>query len=178
MVQFSRGSAFFMMRKRNLVLIGMPASGKTTVGRRLAERLRRPFVDTDQWIMDAHGMRLRDIIAERGLDGFRAVEEAALIELDADDAVISTGGSAVYSAPGMQALRQNGRTIFLDAPLELLSARVGDVTARGMVIAPGQSFAELYAERRPLYQRYADLTVAVGDDPVETTVGKILARLR
>lgn len=153
----------------NIVLIGMPAAGKSAVGKRLAVRLGRPFIDTDDVIEQEHGKSLARLLRERGLDGFIALEQRTLIALDARDAVIATGGSVVYAEQGMQALRRHGRLVFLDCPLELLASRVGDPAARGMVIDPDQTLAQLYAERLPLYRRYADLTVSCEGDVEQVT---------
>lgn len=155
----------------------MPAAGKTTVGQRLAEHFRCPFLDTDELIESRHGKRLYQIIEARGLAGFRQAEEEALLTLDAHGSVIATGGSVVYGDAGMRALRAGGVVVFLDTPLEVLAARVGDPTARGMVIDPGQSFAELFAERQPLYRRYSDLDIDCGDAPPEAIVERVLAEL-
>lgn len=147
------------MNRSNLVLIGMPAAGKSTVGRLLATRLARPFVDTDAVLAARTGRALPELMRREGLSGFRQREEEAVLALTDERAVIATGGSVVYSAPAMQRLRERGWVVFLDVPLAELSVRVGDPRARGMVIAPGQSFAELFAERRPLYRRYADVCI-------------------
>ena len=165
------------MAKSNLVLIGMPAAGKTTIGRILTARFRCPFIDTDEVIESNHGKRLYQIIEERGLAGFRDAEEEALLTLDAHDSVIATGGSVVYGDAGMRALRDHGVVVFLNAPLQVLSARVGDPKARGMVIDPQQSFADLYQERLPLYRRYADIEIDTGDDPPEAVADRIRAAL-
>lgn len=162
------------MSKSNLVLIGMPAAGKSTVGRLLAARLDRPFLDTDALIEASYGMRLSQLIAERGLEGFRQAEEATLMALEAQDAVIATGGSVVYSERGMAALRDLGLVVFLHCPLSVLAARVGDPAARGMVIEPGQSFAELYGQRLPLYRRHADVEVTCSDLPPQGVAERVL----
>lgn len=153
------------MRNQNLVLIGMPAAGKTTVGGLLAQALGLDFLDTDELVERLHGKRLHEIIAERGLAGFRAAEEEALLGLRVEHTLVATGGSVIYGDAGMQALRRLGPVVFLNCPLPVLARRVGDPTARGMVIAPGQSFAELYAERLPLYRRYADVEIACDELP-------------
>mgnify|MGYP001116934469 CR=1 FL=1 len=165
------------MRYENLVLIGMPAAGKTTVGRLLAQALGLEFLDTDELIERVNGKKLHEIIAERGLAGFRATEEAALLGLDVKRTLIATGGSVIYSEPGMRALRRLGPVAFLNCPLPVLSRRVGDPTARGMVIAPGQSFAELYEERLPLYRRYADVEIDCDELPPEVVARRVRAAL-
>ena len=165
------------MAKTNLVLIGMPAAGKSTVGRLLADRFRCPFIDTDEVIESNHRKRLYQIIEERGLPGFRKAEEEALLTLDVHDTVIATGGSVIYGDAGMRALREQGVVVFLNTPLAVLSERVGDPTARGMVIGPGQTFPELYAQRLPLYRRYADIEIAAGDEPPAVVAERVRAAL-
>lgn len=154
-----------MAARRNIVLIGMPASGKSTVGRLLAERLRRPFVDTDTVLEQRHGVPLADLLQTCGLDGFVAREEQVVLELDVRGAVIATGGSVVYGERGMAALREHGTVVLIDCPLQVLARRLGDPAARGMVIAPGQTLDELLQERLPLYRRYADITVGCDAEP-------------
>ncbi len=165
------------MKRANIILIGMPAAGKSTVGRLLATRLQRTFVDTDQLMEQRCGKSLAALMAEVGLTGFRAVEEQTLLEVNASDAVIATGGSAVYSEPGMRALSRQGKVIFLNCALEVLASRVGSPRARGMVIAPGQSLADLYRERLPLYMRYADLQIDYRTEAPEEVARQILAAL-
>ncbi|ABI56266.1 shikimate kinase [Alkalilimnicola ehrlichii MLHE-1] len=164
-----------MTPDQSLILIGMPAAGKSTVGRRLAARLQRPFIDTDA-VMEARcGQSLQALMAERGVEGFRAAEARVLCDLQpAEPAVIATGGSVVYAARGMAALRRLGTVVFLDCPVAVLAHRVGDPVARGMVIAAGQSLAALHRERLPLYRRYADHTIACDDDPPEVVAGRVL----
>jgi shikimate kinase len=156
--------------RSNIVLIGMPAAGKSVVGRLLAERLGRPLIDTDRVLEQRHGLPLSELLRRHGLDRFIELEEQALLALDVREAVIATGGSVIYGEQGMQALRAGGVLVFLDVPLETLERRVGDPAARGMVIEAGQSFADLYQERLPLYRRYADLTVAGEGDPQQVAL--------
>ena len=139
----------------NMVLIGMPGVGKSTLGVLAAKELAAPFVDTDLLIQAAHGKRLEEIIRERGLEGFRAAEEAAVCALNCAGTVIATGGSVVYSAKAMEHLRRRGRILWLDLSCALLERRLGDLDARGVVRAPGQTLQGLYDERKPLYARHA-----------------------
>lgn len=163
----------------NVVLIGMPGAGKSTVGVVLAKRLGLAFVDVDLVIQSRSGRRLQQIIDSDGLAAFRALEEATLLDLAAGvtRSVIATGGSAVYSDSGMAALQRSGTLVFLDAPLALLEARISDMDRRGLVIDPGESFAELYARRLPLYRRWADLTITGAGKNVEALAGEIGSRL-
>lgn len=155
----------------------MPGAGKTSAGRIIARRLGRGFIDTDDLLERQNGKPLAELLRINGRDGFRKLEEAMLLALQARNSVIATGGSVVYSAPGMAALRQLGTIVFLDCPLDVLESRVGDHAARGMVIAPDQTLADLYRERKPLYQRYAEVVVwPVGE--VEQVAEGVVEALR
>lgn len=155
----------------------MPGAGKTAVGKVIAQRLGRDFIDTDDLLERHSGRPLAELLQTHGRNGFRALEEAMLLALQARNSVIATGGSVVYSEPGMAALRRLGVIVFLDCPLDVLEHRVGDHAARGMVIAPEQTLADLYREREPLYQRYAELVVwSVGE--VEQVAEAVVEALR
>ncbi len=156
----------------------MPAAGKSTVGVVLAKRLARRFIDTDLEIQDRTGRSLQDIIASDGARRFRAIEEAVVRELRDEGGVIATGGSVVYSDAAMEHLRRLGRVVFLDAPLADLLRRIGDLDRRGLVRRADQSFGDLYAERLPLYRRWADVIVDVGGLTVEEAAKRVLEALR
>lgn len=160
--------------EKNIVLIGMPGVGKTTVGKRLARSLGRRFVDTDQVIEECESRPLKAILGAAGLDGFRRIEEEQVARLDCRGAVIATGGSVVYGERAMRQLREHGVVIHLDLPLEILERRVGDALERGVVRAPGQTLASLHEERRPLYARWADAVVPVAGLDHEETIRRIL----
>lgn len=146
------------MGDRNLILIGMPGAGKSTVGRHLAESLSLPFLDTDQLIEQRWGCSLQEIIDSEGLESFRLKEEGTILALDVSDHVISTGGSVVYYPRAMGHLRDRGWILWLDLPLEELEKRLArGVENRGLVRAPDQSIADLYQQRKPLYERYAQI---------------------
>jgi shikimate kinase len=162
---------------RNVVLIGMPGAGKSTCGVLLAKVMGRPFIDTDVWIQSLEGCRLQEIIDGRGLAAMRAVEEQRVLELDVRGHVMATGGSVVYSEAAMRHLKAAGEVIFLQVALDLLHHRLGDAAERGIVRAPGQSFADLYAERLPLYRQYADHTIACNGLDHEGVVERVLAVL-
>ncbi|MBW0147093.1 shikimate kinase [Marinobacter arenosus] len=144
---------------QNLILIGMPGSGKSTVGVLLAKRLGMGFVDTDLLIQEKAGRTLQDIVDHDGYQALRHIEEEVLLDLEVQHQIISTGGSAVYSAKAMQHLKANGTVVFLDIPLALVIDRIGDHSARGISRRPDQSLEELFNERFQLYRQYADLTV-------------------
>ncbi|PHQ27024.1 shikimate kinase [Marinobacter guineae] len=147
------------IRARNLILIGMPGSGKSTVGVLLAKRLGLGFIDTDLLIQEDAGRTLQEIVDQDGYEALRHIEEQVLLKLDVQHKVISTGGSAVYSARAMEHLKANGTVVFLDIPLDLVIKRIGDHSMRGISRRPDQSLEALFEERYALYSRYADLTV-------------------
>ena len=144
---------------RNLVFIGMPGSGKSTVGVLVAKRLGLGFVDTDLLIQQEAGRTLQDIVDQDGYVALRHIEEQVLLGLNVQGQVISTGGSAVYSEAAMKHLQANGTVVFLDIPLECVIERIGDYSLRGISRRPDQSLSDLFDERFALYTQYADLTV-------------------
>lgn len=145
----------------NFILIGMPSCGKSTLGRLLAKELKYDFVDTDEVIIRRNGCPLRDILDARGVDGFVEVEEEAICSVQAENTVIATGGSAVYSEKAMAHLKSLGRIVYLRLTFEEMDRRLGDLHARGVAIAPGATLMDLYNERVPLYEKYADITVNI-----------------
>jgi shikimate kinase len=144
----------------NIVLIGMPGSGKSTVGVLLAKRLAFGFVDTDLLIQAAEGRTLQAIIDDDGYRVLRGIEQRELLALELEHHVIATGGSAVYSAEAMAHLRQNSTIVFLEVTLATVEQRIGDFSLRGISKRDDQSIAELFAERHELYSRSADVVIA------------------
>jgi len=144
-----------------VVLIGMPGSGKSTVGVLLAKHLGLGFVDTDILIQERAGQRLQQIVDETGYRELRRLEEETILALVAGGSVIATGGSAVYSKRAMRHLGELGRIVYLKAGCGLLAARIDDYERRGIANPGGQSFEEIYRERTPLYERCAGAVVAV-----------------
>ena len=144
----------------NVVLIGMPGAGKSTVGVLLAKRLGYHFVDSDLILQAREGRRLQEIIVSDGLPAFMAIEEEILCGLSGTRTVIATGGSAVYSEPAMQRLKSLGRLVYIDVPVETLEVRVRDMDTRGVVLDPGESYRDLFQRREPLYRQFADLVVS------------------
>ncbi len=162
---------------RNVILIGMPGSGKSTVGVILAKLLACDFVDTDLLIQQADGRPLQRIVDEDGYLALRAIEERVICALECHDTVIATGGSAPYSEQAMHHLGGGGTIVFLDVDLEMITRRIGDYATRGLAKRPEQTLADLFVERRELYTRYADLTVAATEPAQEAVAAQIAAWL-
>lgn len=165
------------MPKRNVVLIGMPGVGKSTVGVLVAKRLGYAFIDTDIYIQVREGRCLQAIIRAHGADEFCRMEEDHILTLAVDSHVIAPGGSVVYRPKAMAHLQANGVAVHLDISVERLKRRLDDVDARGVVIGPGQTIESLYAERRPLYLKYADATVATDGLTPDQVVGRVLGAI-
>lgn len=147
------------MESENIVLIGMPTSGKSTVGVIVAKILGMDFVDTDIVIQQREGMRLSEIIDKHGLDAFLDCEEQALLSLNVKNTVIATGGSAVYSRKAMEYLKTSSKVVYLKVEKEELFKRLKDVKARGVVLRNGETVDEMFEERIKLYNEFADITV-------------------
>ncbi len=166
------------MKKSNIILIGMPGAGKSTVGVVLAKKLGYSFVDADLVIQSWEGKLLHEIIEERGVEGFWMLEEAVGESIEAERTVIATGGSAVYGESAMKHYRQIGTVVYLSLPLADIRERLGDLAQRGVTLKEGQDLDALYAERLPLYERYADITVDCGEMPLRKIVERIAAMCR
>ena len=145
--------------KNNIILIGMPGSGKSTVGVVLAKKLGFQFIDSDLVIQEQSGKLLYQLIEELGEAGFLVLENKINAQIQADTSVIATGGSAVYGEEAMRHFKKTGTVVYLKLPYEELEVRLGDLHKRGVVIKKGSSLRELYEERTPLYEKYADITV-------------------
>lgn len=143
----------------NIVLIGMPGCGKSTVGVVLAKALGMDFIDSDLLIQRSQGKRLAQIIDEVGDDGFRQVENLVNASIEVDNAVIATGGSVVYGREAMEHLRAIGTVVYLQLSYSKVRNRLGDLHARGVSMKPGQTLLDLYNERCPLYEQYAHVTL-------------------
>ena len=163
--------------RNNVALIGMPMAGKSTLGVLLAKRSARDFLDTDLRIQEAAGASLREIIEKRGAAVFRRMEEDCVLGLECANCVIATGGSVVYSEVAMQHLGRIAVCVYLDVPLRDLGLRLGDLDQRGVVRAAGQDLEALFAERRPLYERFADVRVDCAGLEHEAAVEAVLAAL-
>ena len=147
------------MNKDNIILIGMPGAGKSTVGVVLAKKLGYAFVDSDLIIQSKEGRLLHEIISKRGIEGFWKIEETVNASIEAHRCVIATGGSAVYGAKAMEHFKQIGSIIYLQLSCYAIADRLGDLSERGVTLKEGQGLPELYDERIPLYEKYADVTI-------------------
>ena len=159
--------------KNNITLIGMPASGKSTVGVILAKILGLSFIDTDLVIQQREGALLCDIISERGLEGFLKAEESAVLSISPSNTVIATGGSVVYSEAGMEYLKSLGKVVYLKVEKEDLFKRLHNIKQRGVVLSPGETLDEMYATRSVIYEKYADIVIDETNASVEETVEMI-----
>lgn len=164
-------------KKKNVVLIGMPGAGKSTIGVILAKVLGKDFIDADLVIQKKEGRLLREIIEQEGPDGFLAVEERVNAGICPDAAVIATGGSVVYGQRAMEHLGRIGVIVYLKLSYPAVESRLRDIRGRGVVLRDGQTLLDLYQERAVLYERYADVTVEEDGLGVEETLEKTLQAL-
>ena len=165
------------MTKKNIILTGMPTSGKSTIGVIVAKILGMDFIDTDILIQQREGKKLSEIIEENGTDKFLKCEEEALLGLDVSNCVIATGGSAVYSDKAMKHLKNDALVAYLKVDKKELNRRLKDVKGRGVVLRDGQSLDDMYETRVKLYERYADLTISEEGLTLEDTVEKLISEL-
>lgn len=162
---------------KNIVLIGMPGAGKSTIGVLLAKTMLMDFCDTDLIIQKKEGTALCEIIKEKGTDEFIRIEDEIIGAQKFENCVIATGGSAVYGENAMKNLKENGTTVYLKVSADELEKRICNIHTRGIAMKEGTTIAELYAERAPLYERYADITVDCSDSTPEQCVDYISASL-
>ena len=160
--------------KSNIVLIGMPGVGKSTVGVILAKVLGYQFVDSDLVIQKEEGKLLKEIIAEVGSEGFIQVENRVNASLEVTDSIIATGGSVVYGKEAMEHLCKIGTVVYLSLPYEEIEKRLSDIKGRGVVLREGQTLKDLYEERTVLYKKYADVQIDETGLNVEETIDAIL----
>lgn len=160
--------------KKNIILIGMPGVGKSTIGVVLAKVMGYQFVDADLVIQEKEGKLLREIIEEVGTEGFIEVENRINSQIEAEHAIVATGGSVVYGTEAMAHLKEIGTVLYLKLPYEELERRLSDIKGRGVVLKEGQTLRDLYEERVPLYEKYADVIVDEYRLNVEQTIEKIM----
>lgn len=164
--------------KNNVVLIGMPGVGKSTLGVVLAKELGFEFVDADLLIQKRENRLLKEIIAEDGVDGFLKIENDVNASINTDKTVIATGGSVIYGAEAMAHLKEIGTVVYLKLDYETLDSRLGSLKGRGVVLKDGQTLKSLYEERIPLYEKYADIIVDEQGLNLEETLSSVLKNLR
>lgn len=162
------------MNKNNIILIGMPGVGKSTVGVILAKVLGYQFVDSDLVIQKEEGKLLKEIIAEVGPEGFIEVENRINASLEVSNSIVATGGSVVYGKEAMEHLKEIGIVVYLSLPYEEINKRLSDIKGRGVVLREGQTLKDLYEERTVLYEKYADVRIDETGLNVEATIEAIL----
>ena len=155
---------------KNIILIGMPGVGKSTIGVILAKVLGYQFLDADLLIQKSEGKLLKDIIAEKGTEGFIQVENRVNSRIEAENAIIATGGSVVYGKEAMEHLKSIGTVVYLKQSLPVLEKHLRNIRNRGVVLKKGQTLKDLYRERTALYEKYADVTVDEYGLDIEETV--------
>ena len=159
---------------KNIVLIGMPAVGNSTVGVVVAKRLGYEFVDTDLLIQKQEKRLLKEIIAQEGNDGFLAIENQVNRDLDVENAVIAPGGSVVYCEEAMEHYKKTGTVVYLKVSYETIDRRIQNAKSRGVVLKEGQTLKDLYEERVCLFEKYADYTICEDGLTIEETIGNVL----
>ena len=158
---------------KNIVLIGMPGAGKSTVGVVLAKTLGFDFVDTDLLMQHETNKKLQELIDENGIEKFLQIEADVIKTLNCSSAVIATGGSAVFDESAMMHLKENGLVVFIDVDYDEIAKRVKNITTRGIAKAKDKSLLDVYNERMPLYRKYADLTIDATNKNTEDIVREI-----
>ena len=162
----------------SIILIGMPSSGKSTLGVLLAKRLGYHFIDSDLLIQEKAGKLLHEIISKDGNEGFIRLENEINQQITDEDAVIATGGSVVYGEEAMAHLKTLGKVVYLKIPYDEMCRRLGDFSHRGVVMRHGNTLEEMYAERQPLYEKYADLTIDVCNAQLSDSLEKICESIK
>lgn len=162
----------------NIIFIGMPAAGKSTIGVVAAKRLGYEFIDTDLLIQKKEKSLLKDIIYEKGIDGFLAIEDQINSEVEAERAVIAPGGSVVYCENAMGHYKEIGTVVYLQASYQTISERIGDPKKRGVVLYDGQTLKDLYEERRGLFEKYADVIICEDGRTLEDTIEEVIEKFK
>lgn len=162
---------------KNIVLIGMPGVGKSTIGVILAKEIGYQFVDSDLLIQKQESRLLKDIISSDGVEGFLSIENQVNASIDVSDSVIATGGSAVYGAEAMAHLKEIGTIVYLKCSFDTLNKRLGDLKGRGVVLKKGQTLKDIFEERRVLYEKYADIIIEENEKGIEETLSLLLDAL-
>lgn len=162
------------MNRQNIILIGMPGCGKSTCGVLVAKALLKNFFDTDLLLQGVETQKLQDIIDNKGIDYFLNAEENVVSKLDISATVIATGGSVVYSQKAMEHLKENGTVVYLHLGYDTMVKRIKNITTRGVVLKNGDTLEDMYNERLPLYEKWADITINCDENTVEQTVEMIV----
>ena len=162
----------------NITLIGMPGAGKSTIGVVLAKVLGYQFLDSDLLIQKQEKRRLSEIIEEEGYKGFKDVENRVYASIEAENTVIATGGSVVYCEEAMEHLKSIGTVVYLKLSLNALSKRLGNLKGRGVLLREGQNLTDLYEERTPLYEKYADIVIDEEGKDLEASLEILLKTLK
>lgn len=162
----------------NIILIGMPAAGKSTVGVVTAKHMGYRFIDTDLLIQEQYGMLLREIISRQGIKRFLEIEDQVNAGVEAEKAVIAPGGSVIYCENAMRHYKEIGKVVYLKASFETINSRLKNARNRGVVLREGQTLQALYDERVPLFEKYADITVCEDGYELGETVGHVLEALK
>ena len=158
---------------KNIVLIGMPGAGKSTVGVVLAKRMGYRFIDSDLVIQEQYGRLLHELIEEYGVEGFWKIENDVNASLNVEKSIIATGGSAIYGEQAMEHLREIGTVVYLKLSYEEIEERLGDLNARGVTLKPGQDLMALYEERTPMYEKYAHIIIECDNKMLREIVKEI-----
>lgn len=166
------------MNKDNIILIGMPGVGKSTIGVVLAKVLGYQFVDADLLIQEAEGKLLSELIEENGTDGFIEIENRVNSQIQTHRSVIATGGSVIYGKEAMEHLKSIGTVVYLKQNLRVLQRRLRNLKGRGVVLKEGQTLADLYKERTVLYEKYADITVDQYKQTIQQTLKAVQEALK
>lgn len=163
-----------MSKNNNIILIGMPGSGKSTVGVLFAKNMNYRFLDVDFLIQEHEGKRLYEVIEEKGNDYFLEIEDEINSSLNVERTVISTGGSVVYCENAMKHLKTLGTIIYIKVPEKEIERRITNFSTRGIIIKSGNTLQQLYDERTPLYEKYADLTVLCDEKELQYNADKMV----
>lgn len=166
------------MENDNIILIGMPASGKSTVGVILAKIIGYQFMDSDLVIQEQEGRKLHEIITEDGIEGFLTLEEQINAKIEAEHTVIATGGSVIYGKLAMEHFKKIGTIVYLQVEYEELMNRLHNIRQRGVVVRPGQTMEDLYQERSALYSQYADIVIQEKNDTPEQVIAEIISEMK
>lgn len=159
---------------KNVILVGMPACGKSTIGVVLAKTMNKWFVDTDLSIQQREGRTLQDIINEHGNEYFHQLEEQILLETNVKNCIIATGGSAIYFDRAMAHFKENGKIVYIKVSLDTILERLNNIKTRGVTLGKGQTIEDLYKQRVPLYEKHADIIIEAEGLHIEEIVEKII----